>query len=86
MLGDISVIWMVVGWIALLIIPLFFGYGSYKKKSRPLLCLAIYYTVTILFILDGHYPVPFMGFGLSPIAGYWLAYAVMVPEKDGIDK
>ena len=85
MLGNISGILVAVGWIALLLIPLFFVFGYYKKKSRPLLCLALYYTVTILFILDGHYPVPFMGFGLSPIAGYWLAYAVMVPEKDKDD-
>ena len=75
MLGNISAIWMAAGWAALLIIPLFFGYGYCKKKSLPLLCLAFYYLVTILFVLNGSYPVPFMGFGLSPIAGYWLAYA-----------
>lgn len=79
MLGNISIIWMAVGWAALLMIPLFFGYGYYKQNSLPLLCLAIYYMVSILFVLKGSYPVPFMGFGLSPIAGYWLAYAVTVP-------
>ena len=31
--------------------------------------------VLLLFVLTGAYPVPFMGFGLSPIAGYYLAHA-----------
>ena len=79
MLGNVSVLLLMIGWAALLIIPLFFGYGYCKQKSRPLLSLAVYYLVTILFVLTEKYPVPFIGFGLSPIAGYWLAYAVMVP-------
>ncbi len=85
MLGNISELWLTIGWAVLLIIPLFFGYGYCKQKSRPLLSLAIYYMVTILFILTGRYPVPFMGFGLSPIAGYWLAYAVMMPPGSAED-
>lgn len=85
MLGNISVLWLTIGWAVLFIIPLFLGYGYRKQRSRPLLSLAFYYMVTILFVLTGRYPVPFMGFGLSPIAGYWLAYAVMIPPGSAAD-
>lgn len=58
---------------ALALIPGHFLYQFMKNRSTTMLGLTIYYAVTILFSLTGEYPVPFMGYGLSPIAGYWLA-------------
>jgi len=54
------------GWCALALVPLAFA----VKKHWS---LALYYAVTLLFALTGQHPVPFMGLGMSPIVGYWLA-------------
>lgn len=79
--GEISPLLMIVGGIALALIPGYFIYRSFKTKSTVMLGLAIYYAVAILFSITGEYPVPFMGFGLSPIAGYWLA-TLLIPADD----
>lgn len=73
-LGGFSPLMQAAGWLALAMIPGCFLCRFCFGRSVGALCLAIYYAVTMLFSLTGQYPVPFMGFGLSPIAGYWLAY------------
>jgi len=73
LLGGISPLLAVCGVIALTLIPCRFFFGFLREKSMRQLSLALYYAVTLLFTLTGEYPVPLMGFGLSPIAGYWLA-------------
>lgn len=78
MVGEISPLLMIVGGIALALIPGYFIYRFFRTRNTVILCLAIYYAVIILFSIKGEYPVPFMGFGLSPIAGYWLVL-VMIP-------
>lgn len=75
MLGDISYPLQVIGWAALMIVPLCGLIQFYTKRKAQALSIAMYYTVSLLFTLTGEYPVLFMGFGLSPIAGYYLAYA-----------
>lgn len=74
MLGDISWLLMAAGVAALAVIPAMCAYGFSRSPKTHLLSLAIYYAVSMLFVLSGEYPAPFMGFGLSPIVGYWLAY------------
>jgi hypothetical protein len=81
MVGEISPLLMIAGGIALALIPVYFIYRFSKTGSTVMLGLAIYYAVTILFSITGEYPVPFMGFGLSPIAGYFLAYLFMTQEE-----
>lgn len=74
LLDNFSPLMQGIGWLALAVIPGYFVCWSICHKSVAVMCLAIYYTVGIAFSLTGQYPVPFMGFGLSPIAGYWLAF------------
>lgn len=78
MVGEISPLLMMVGGVALALIPGYFIYRVFRTRSTVMLGLAIYYAVAILFSITGEYPVPFMGFGISPIAGYWLVL-VMIP-------
>jgi len=75
MLGTISPLLQAAGFAALAVIPLCWLYFFGRRRETRLLSLAVYYTVVLLFGLSGKYPVPFMGFGLSPIAGYALACA-----------
>lgn len=71
------------GCAALAAIPAGLLYRYFRQGKTGLLSIAIYYAVSMLFILSGDYPVPFMGFGLSPIAGYYLAY-ISAPEHAGV--
>lgn len=73
LLGNVSPLMQIAGAAALVLIPGYFLYRFMKNRSTAMLGLAICYAVTILFSLTGEYPVPFMGYGLSPIAGYWFA-------------
>lgn len=73
MLNNLSPVLKVIGWITLAIIPCFWAYCFYQSRSAALLSLALYYAVSLSFGLTGEYPVPFMGFGISSIAGYCLA-------------
>lgn len=63
-----------IGWVALAAVPVILLIGFAEEGERRLLSVAIYYAVSILFAASGESPVLFMGFGLSPIAGYYLAY------------
>ena len=75
MLGGLSPLLCAAGWLALAAIPVCGMYAFLRRGALPSLCAAVYYGVLLLFVLTGAYPVPFMGFGLSPIAGYYLAHA-----------
>lgn len=77
MLGELSPFLLFTGVIALAAIPVVFVYHFFRLGGLHLLSLAAYYALTLLFVLSGKYPVPFMGFGLSPIAGYFLALALV---------
>jgi len=79
MLGNVSWLLQAIGVASLAAIPVFWGIQFIRLRQIQLLCYAIYYAVTMLFILTGDYPVPFMGFGLSPIAGHFLAYICCEP-------
>lgn len=76
MLGEISPLLGAAGWAALLAVPAYFAYRFVCEREMMLLSLAVYYGVSLLFGFTGEYTVMFMGFGLSSIAGYWLACAV----------
>jgi hypothetical protein len=73
MLGDISWALKVIGWIALLAIAAYFLCRFCKRQESFWLSLGIYYLMSMLFVLSGQCPVPFKGFGLSPVAGSFLA-------------
>lgn len=81
MLHNLSPLMQVIGCMSLALIPICFLVRFFRCKEAGELCLAIYYAVVICFSITGEYPVPFMGFGLSPIAGYWLMH-VFTPERD----
>lgn len=72
MLGGISPLLAAAGCAALTLVPAFWGWRFCRERKAWQLSLAVYEAVMILFGLTGQYPVPFMGFGLSPIVGYGL--------------
>jgi len=82
MLGEISPLLMAAGTITLAAIPGFWAYRSVKMRDAGMLSLAVYYASVMFFGLSGEYPMPVMGFGLSPIAGYFLACMLMPQTQE----
>ena len=74
MLHNLSPLMQAIGCMSLALIPLCFLVRFFRRREVGELCLALYYAAVILFSVAGEYPVPFMGFGLSPIAGYYLMH------------
>lgn len=72
MLSEISPLLAAVGFASLAAIPAFFLLRFLRLHDMPALCLCVYYALTLLFALSGEYPAVFMGFGLSPIGGYFM--------------
>ena len=78
-IGQQGIVWQVVVVIALalLIVP-------FVRASRGV-AIAVYLTLTIAASYWGHFPVPVLGYGMSPILGYfagwtWLRAASAVEE------
>lgn len=82
-LGEKSWLLQVMGYASLAAVPAYFAYRYVKHGYIHLLSLAVYYTASMLFTLSGEYPVPFMGFGLSPIVGYFLAFICAPDDSVG---
>ena len=71
MLQDISIILYAVGIVSLFSIPVCFLIPC-KEKSRGICTgIAVYYWLMILSTFAGNFPVPFMGYGISPILGFF---------------
>ena len=76
LLSNISVSWMAVGAAALLLLPLPFFARFLRCRDSVSLALGVYVALVTLAPLWGTFPVPIMGFGVSPILGYFLALAL----------
>ncbi|WP_349668857.1 hypothetical protein [Lacrimispora sp.] len=73
MVADMGGIWFVSGIISLAILPapfLLFPPKNAVSVSRYIGC---YYIVILLSTLFGNFLVPLMGYGISPIVGYYLS-------------
>jgi hypothetical protein len=67
--------WLVASIAALAVLPLPFFVSSLSCYSAVARALGVYLCICILAPLFGHFPVPLVGFGLSPIVGYFVALA-----------
>ena len=73
MVAGMGVVWLILGVISLVILPtpfLSFPPKNAKPVSRYIGC---YYIIVIFSTLLGNFPVPLMGYGISPIIGYYLS-------------
>ncbi len=71
LLNNMSPILMVMGIISLILIPLSFILFPPKEFRRLSICIGLYYSLIVIATLFGNFPVPFMGYGISPIIGYY---------------
>ena len=68
--------WLILGTLSLLLLPLPFLAAWARTRDPLALALGVYVALTTLAPLWGTFPVPVMGYGISPIAGYFLALSL----------
>lgn len=64
--------------IALLLLPLPFFVAWHRHRRPTALALGVYVGLTVLAPAWGTFPIPIMGYGASPILGYFLALTIGV--------
>jgi cell division protein FtsW (lipid II flippase) len=69
--------WAVAAIVSLLLLPLPFLLAGRAGAKRAGLALGVYVTITILAAFVGSFPVPVMGYGVSPIIGYLVGLAFL---------
>jgi hypothetical protein len=73
LLKNVGLMWFILGIISLIILPIPFILFSPKNLKLPSICLGLYFIIIILSTLFGNFPVPLMGYGVSPIIGYFIS-------------
>ncbi|WP_251284647.1 hypothetical protein [Cytobacillus sp. AMY 15.2] len=71
LVADLGIVWLILGILSLLLLlSPFFYYGRSNIIS---LSLGVYFLITMIVTLFGHFPMPIMGYGISPMIGYFIA-------------
>ena len=71
--GNLGTVWVVACLLALVVLPIpFVADALTRSHSRSAgLAVAVYFGIVVSMPLVGPYPVPILGFGLSPMVGYF---------------
>jgi cell division protein FtsW (lipid II flippase) len=79
LVADLGSFWFVLGVLSLLLLlcPFFF-YGNINITS---LLLGVYFLMMMVVTLFGNFPMPIMGYGISPIIGYLIAITWLTKNK-----
>ncbi|AOV07353.1 hypothetical protein [Sporosarcina ureilytica] len=78
LVSDLGHVWFVLGVLSLILLVLpFFLSGSTISIS-----LGVYFLMTIIGTFIGNFPMPIMGYGISPIVGYFIAITWYIKNKE----
>lgn len=69
--------WAVAAVVSLLVLPLPFFLAARGAGTHAGLALGVYVTITVLAAFVGNFPVPVMGYGVSPIIGYLVGLGIL---------
>jgi len=75
---DRGLIWSVLGVISLIILPMPFFFLSKQSEKMPSWCIGLYFAIILITTFFGNFPVPLMGYGISPIIGYLIAMTWLI--------
>jgi hypothetical protein len=81
LVANMGIIWLSLGVISLVILPLPFIFFPPKKSKLLSISLGLYFTIILISTLFGNFPVPLMGYGVSPIIGYFISITWFVKSK-----
>ena len=79
LVADLGYVWFILGVLSLILLlsPFFF----YGKKNIISLSLGVYFLMAIIVTLFGNFPMPIMGYGISPVIGYLIAITWLKRNK-----
>lgn len=72
MLQDLSVVLYIIGIATLFWIPIYFLISCIRENKSICKGITLYYWLMIIATFLGNFPVPFMGYGVSPILGFYI--------------
>lgn len=72
LLANMGLIWLIIGVISLAILPIPFILFPPKNLKLPSICVGLYFIIILISTLFGNFPIPLMGYGISPIIGYYI--------------
>ena len=78
MVAEMGIVWFALGITSLIILPLPFILFPPRNIKLLSICLGVYFIVVLISTLFGNFPVPLMGYGISPIFGYFVAIAWLI--------
>jgi cell division protein FtsW (lipid II flippase) len=81
LLANMGLIWLALGIISLVILPIPFILFPPKNLKLPSICVGLYFIIIIISTFFGNFPVPLMGYGISPIIGYFIAITWYAKSK-----
>jgi hypothetical protein len=73
LLKNVGLTWFILGCISLIILPVPFILFPPKNFKLPSICLGLYFIIILTATLFGNFPIPLMGYGVSPIIGYFIS-------------
>jgi len=73
LVANMGIVWFVLGIISLAMLPLPFILFSPEKSKLRSICIGIYFMIVLMCTQFGNFPVILMGYGISPIIGYFIA-------------
>lgn len=78
--------WTAMAIVALALLPAPF-FAAWHEQRRPIaLALGVYVVMTLFAPVWGTFPVPVMGYGASPILGYFIALAVALGDPSRLEE
>jgi hypothetical protein len=76
---NMGTLWLLLGIISfVLLLVSFLGFSKICTLARA---VSLYYLIVLVTTIWGNFPVPLMGFGISPVIGYLLAIFLLFREN-----
>ncbi|MEY8348048.1 hypothetical protein AALF16_06970 [Bacillus cereus] len=86
MAKNLGIGWLVIALFSLLLLVIPFLLFPPKNRKATSISLSIYFTTVFVTTYFGNFPVPLMGYGISPIIGYLIAIQWFVQAKKNDNK
>lgn len=84
MVYNMGILWFILGIASLALLPLPFILLAPKSFKLLYWCVGLYFIIVIISTWFGNFPVPLMGYGVSPIIGYFAAITWLIKHKADI--
>ncbi len=72
LLNNMGFVWLTLGIISLVILPIPFILFPPRNLTLPSICVGLYFIIILISTIFGNFPVSLMGYGISPIIGYFI--------------